>query len=99
MATHRSKSGAAGRHKAARPTQNHTAGKRISESKRSSAEDKRGVDPHDSSSGGESSERAPTRGSRWELLDDETIITRPDDLGGGDAPLADSDEAPEGSER
>jgi hypothetical protein len=47
----------------------------------------------------ESSQRGPTRGSRWERADDETLITRPDQPDGGDAPLADSDEPPEGSER
>jgi hypothetical protein len=121
MATPRTKSGAAGRHKAARPTQHRTAGKRGPGLKRSDNEAtmpdwkddasarlsggesaprvKPGAGQRDSSSMNESSERSPTRGSRWERSDDETMITRPDQPGGADAPLADSDEAPEGSER
>lgn len=121
MATHRIKSGAAGRHKAARPTQSRAAGKRGAGLKRSDSEQtmpdwkddaservargepaprvKPGADQRDPSSMNESSERSPTRGSRWERSDDETMITRPDQPGGADAPLADSDEAPEGSER
>jgi hypothetical protein len=121
MATHTTKSGAAGRHKAARPTQRRTASKRGPESKRSDSEEtlrhwkddadarsargepalrvKPGVGERDSSSMSESSQRGPTRGSRWERADDETLITRPDQPDGGDAPLADSDEPPEGSER
>lgn len=51
-------------------------------------------DQHDSSS-----ERNSTRGSRWERSDDDPMLARPDDPGGDDGPLADSDEAPEGSER
>jgi len=121
MATPRSKSGAAGRHKTARPTQRHTAGKRGPQSGRSDSEPtmpdwkddanarssrdespRRGKpegDQPDSSSTSEPSARSPTRGSRWERSDDDTMITRPDHLGGEDAPLADSDEPPEGSER
>jgi len=60
---------------------------------------KPGIDERDSSSVNESSERNPTRGTRWERADDETMFTRADEPGGADAPLADSDEAPEGSER
>jgi hypothetical protein len=56
-------------------------------------------DERDSSSMNESSERSPTRGSRWERADDDALGTRPDQSGGADAPLADSDDAPEGSER
>jgi hypothetical protein len=121
MATHRTKSGAAGRHKAARPTQRRYAGKGGAESKRSDNQEtmpggkddanarsargepapriKPGVGERDSSSMSESRERSPTRGSRWERADDETLITGADQPDGGAAPLADSDEAPEGSER
>jgi hypothetical protein len=121
MATLKSKSGAAGRHKAARPTQSHTAGKRGPQSKRSESEPKLpdskddanarssreepagqgkpGGDQRNASSTSESGGRSPTRGSRWERPDDDTLITRPDDPGAESAPLADSDEPPEGSER
>jgi hypothetical protein len=58
---------------------------------------KPGDDERDSSATSESSERRPSRGSRWESADDQEIVTRPDRT--GDAPLADDDEAPEGSER
>lgn len=122
MATPRSRSGAAGRHKAAaRPTQSHTAGKRGPQSKRSDSEPTKpdwkddanarssrdesarrgkpgGAQP-DSSSTSESSGRRPIRGSPWERSDDDTMDTRPDDPAGEGAPLADSDEPPEGSER
>jgi hypothetical protein len=91
MATHRTKSGAAGRHKAARPTPSRIAGKRGPEPKR--------VDERDASSTTEASERSSTRGSRWEHADDETMITRPDQPDRTDAPLADRDDAPEESER
>jgi hypothetical protein len=60
---------------------------------------KPGVDQRDFSSTDESSARNPTRGSRWERADEDTMIGRPDDPLADDAPLADSDEAPEGSER
>jgi hypothetical protein len=60
---------------------------------------KPGTDERDTSSANESSERNPTRGTRWERGDDEATFTRADEPGGADAPLADSDEAPEGSER
>jgi hypothetical protein len=121
MATLKSKSRAAGRHKAARPTQSHTAGKRGPQSKRSESEPKLpdskddanarnsreepagqgkpGGDQRDASSTSESGGRSPTRGSRWERPDDDTLIMRPDDPGAESAPLADSDEPPEVSER
>jgi hypothetical protein len=60
---------------------------------------KPGGEERGSSLMGEAGERKPTRGSRWERADDDTIITRSDQSGSGAAPLADSDEAPEGSER
>ena len=114
MATHRTKSGvASGRKAAARATQSRTAGKRAPESKRSDSDEKMpdlNSDANTRSSRGESAlrikpggdqhdSRNPTRGSRWERSDDDPMLARPDDPSADDGPLADSDEAPEGSER